>query len=84
MREALEQAGFDPSPSSLRKMIIPREKVCVALRSLCCAALCAVLRCALCGRCVALLRCCWVWYVAVEGEHCASSLKSRPYPFTLL
>ena len=43
MREALEQAGFDPSPSSLRKMIIPREKVrCVR---------CAVLRCgvALCS-----------------------------------
>ena len=25
--EALEQAGFDPSPASLRKMIIPKDKV---------------------------------------------------------
>ncbi len=24
--EALEQAGFDPSPASLRKMAIPRDK----------------------------------------------------------
>ena len=25
--EALEQAGFDPSPASLRKMIIPKDQV---------------------------------------------------------
>ena len=25
--EALEQAGFDPSPASIRKMIIPKDKV---------------------------------------------------------